>query len=248
MTYEVNACRDAPDDNDILFWAVAETKVVPERVFYPTKTIYNQWLKPTTKMACWSYGMVHCTNTINELDMRGKQYNPLEYRLWFVDTYETATYNPIVKGSSLQDQLNYARKQQLIEWYVRLDKLSKEEYQTNLAEKRVLYTGSSKINWKKTRDSTDKYAVLTDSWAWHIFAITGYWKKWLVCLNSYWPDYMDWWYFYIKRDDIGCLFSVYALVDYTDWRTMDQWKEARKKYAENKPKVDRFASIRNKYK
>lgn len=245
MVYEVNACRDAPDDNDILFWAVADTeRIVPERVFYKTATIYNQWAQPTTKMGCWSYGMVHCTNTVNDIDIRGKQYEPIEYRLWFVDTYETANYNPIVKGSSLQDQLNYARKQQLIEWYVKLDKLNKEEYQTNLAEKRVLYTWSSNINWKKTRDSKDKYAVV-EKWAGHIFAITGYGKKWLVCLNSYWPNYMDWGYFYIRWEDIGCLFSVYALVDHKDYRTMEQWKAKR---AENKPILDRFAKIREKYK
>jgi hypothetical protein len=41
------------------------------------------------------------------------------------------------------------------------------------------------------------------------------------------------------------LFSCYAMIDYRDNRTMDQWKAVFKK-KEWEPK-DRFASIRGKY-
>lgn len=41
--YEINACRDAPDERDILYGAVTTEEVAfPERVFYPTPTIFNQ--------------------------------------------------------------------------------------------------------------------------------------------------------------------------------------------------------------
>ena len=43
MEYEVNACRDAPDERDILYGSVAkETVTVPERVFRPVPLIHNQ--------------------------------------------------------------------------------------------------------------------------------------------------------------------------------------------------------------
>ena len=244
MEYEVNACRDAPDERDILYWSVAkETVTVPERVFRPVPLIHNQWLDPLTKMACWQYGMIHGVNTMNDINNEWVQRDPKPNWLTFVNAHKTPRYNPIEKWSSLQDNLNFTTSLWAIEWYVKIDKLNKEEYQLNLAKKRCLYTGSSNIDWRKTRDSDDKYAVIGKG-AGHIFAIVWYGKKWLVCVNSYWPDYMDDGYFYIHREDIGALFSCYALIDAKDYRTMEQWKLARKK--NSKPK-DRFAKIRGKY-
>jgi hypothetical protein len=40
---------------------------------------------------------------------------------------------------------------------------------------------------------------------------------------------MDGGYFYIHYEDMGALFSCYAMIDYRDNRTMDQWKAVFKK-------------------
>jgi hypothetical protein len=41
--FETNACRDAPDDRDILYGAVSEEKITaPERYYMVTPYIYNQ--------------------------------------------------------------------------------------------------------------------------------------------------------------------------------------------------------------
>lgn len=249
MEYEVNACRDSPKNTDYLYSDLMwEDIAIPERVFWDWPVIQNQWADPITKMACWSFGIVHWTNIHNRLAKEGTQLDGKDYRVKkFVKTYKNDSYDPIVEWSSLQTQIDFAKKEKLLAWYVRLNKKNKDEYQTNLAQQRMIYTGSSNIDWKKTRDSDDKYAVIGKG-AGHIFVIVGYWKKGLICQNSYWPKYMDGWYFYIHWEDIWALFSCYAMIDYREYRTMAQWKELFKKKAEENTTKDRFASIRDKYK
>lgn len=236
MEYEVQACRDSPKATDYkyadLMW---EDIQIPERVFRSWPTIQNQGADPITKMACGSYGIVHWTNIHNWLDKSGKQYDAKEYWKKFVEKHKNDEYNPITQGSSLQAQLDFARakEQKMISGYVRLDKKNKEEYQINLAKKRCVYTWSMHIDRKKTRDSKDKFAVIGKG-AWHIFVIVGYWKKWFVCQNSYWPTYMDDWYFYLYYEDLDALFSCYSMIDYKDYRTMDQWRQLLKERAESK--------------
>lgn len=218
MNYEQDACWDTPSDKDILYSELmgAETqKTFPERgIWWNDNTVYNQWLEPFTKMACGSYWTIHGVNIYNKLDGE-YEIDPKDHRALFVKAYKTDSYDPVVKGSSLQNQVDFARKLNHIAGYTRIDKLKKEDYMENLAEWRCILTGSSNINWKKTRDSADKFAVI-EKWAGHIVLIRGYWPKGLVCRNSYWHNYMDDGDFYIRREDIGALFSCYALVDYKD--------------------------------
>lgn len=246
MDYEVNACRDSPQATDYHYGdLMGEDIAIPERVFLSWPTIQNQWADPITKMACWSYGIIHWTNIHNWSE--GKQYDAKDYWKSFVKAHKREDYDPITRWSSLQAQLDFSKSKDwgLLSWYVKLDKKNKSEYQINLAKNRCVYTGSSNIDRKKTRDSEDKYAVIGKG-AGHIFVIVWYWKKGLICQNSYWPKYMDNWYFYIHWEDIWALFSCYAMIDKKDYRTMDQWKAVFKKKSEEKIK-DRFASIRGKY-
>ena len=104
--------------------------------------------------------MIHAVNTVNDVHIESKPIVAKDY--WinkFVKRYNRDGYNPIEMGSSLQDQLRLANHEELIDGYARLDKV-KESYQLALANTRIIYTGSSNINWAKTRDSKDKYAVV----------------------------------------------------------------------------------------
>lgn len=232
---EINACRDDPSPLDICYEQLEEWGAeLPIRLYWSWIEIQNQWLSPKSKMWCWQFGMVHCTNLHNHLSMAWEQYWWLTQWLKFVDKYKTPTYDPIIKGSSLQNNLKFARDEKMIDGYVKIS--TKEQVMHSIFNKRMIYTGSSKIDWKATRDSKDKYAVVTDNGAWHIFAIVGYWKKGMVCLNSYWPNYMDKWYFYIRREDIWCLFSMYSLLDFKDKRSNKQIKERLNRLLKNRDK------------
>lgn len=248
MEYEVNACWDSPKATDYKYGdLMGEDIAIPERVFLSWPKIQNQWADPITRMACGSYGIIHWTNIHNRVSNSGKQYDAKDYRVnKFVPKHKYDGYDPITQGSSIQTQLDFSRQkeQQLLSGYVSVNKKKKEEFQINLTKQRCIYTGSTNINWGKTRDSDDKYAVI-GKWAGHIFIIVGFGRKWRVCQNSYWPDYMDGWYFYIHYEDTEALFSCYAMIDYKDFRTMDQWK-AIFKQKQSEPQ-DRFAKIRWKY-
>lgn len=216
MNYEQDACWDSPSNQDILYSDLMGSEwEYPERVLrWDKNTVYNQGLDPYTKMACGSYWIMHWVNIYNLTDWE-KEQDPIELWKLFVKAYKTDSYDPVVKGTSLQNQVDFATKQKHIAGYVRINKLDKNEYKKNLSEWRVIYTGSSNINWKKTRDSKDKFAVI-EKGAGHIVLIRGYWPKGLVIRNSYWPNYMDDWDFYLRWEDIGALFSCYVLIDYKD--------------------------------
>lgn len=250
MNYEQDACRDSPSNQDIMYSDLmgSEERNLPERVLrWDKNTVFNQWLDPFTKMACGSYWIMHGVNIYNTIDSETEQ-DPKELRNQFVKAHKTDSYDPVVKGSSLQAQVDFARKQNHIAGYVRINKLDKLEYMQNLFEWRLIYTGSSNINWRKTRDSKDKFAVI-EKGAGHIVLIRGYWPKGLVIRNSYWPDYMDDGDFYLRWEDIGALFSCYALIDYKD-KSRDKLKKIilarQKKLAETHVREVRFDPTRGK--
>ena len=78
----------------------------------------------------------------------------------------------MTQGSSLQDQMKFARKLGLIEatykipvgdWMIMSDENKQKvinSIKTAIDKKHFILTGSKKIDWRKTRDSTDKVAVL----------------------------------------------------------------------------------------
>lgn len=224
--FEINAWRDLPSLFDVKYAELwGEDIEIPERVFFWDKIeIQNQWTLEATHMACGSYGIIHATNVHNINNHEWEQHKAPWYWEEFCATFATQNYNPKIQGSSLQEQLTFAKSKTLIEWYTRLDKKVKYEYQINLAKKRCIYTGSANIDRTKTRKSEDKYAVI-GNWPWHIFMLCGYGKKWLIAMNSYWDESYDWGFFYIRWEDVGALFSAYVLFDKKDFRTMPQRKE-----------------------
>jgi len=220
MDFEQDACRDSPSNQDILYsdlMGADEPIKYPERVLrWSANTVYNQGLDKFTKMACGAYGIIHWTNIHNLMDgSTATEIDPKTHWKLFVDAHKTDSYDPVTQGSSLQAQVDFAKKSKHIEGYVKLNKRNKDEYIQNLVNQRCIYTWSSNIDRRKTRDSSDKFAVIWP-WAGHIVLIRWYWPKGLVIRNSYWPNYMDDWDFYLRWEDLWALFSCYALIDAKD--------------------------------
>ncbi len=186
-------------------------------------TIYNQGADPYTKMACGSYSQIHGTNTHNTYNIEWMTYDPYLHWQAFVEAHKTDTYDPIEQWSSIQAQLAFQKKQ----WYItgRVKIFTAQEAEENLIKWRTIVTWSMNIDWKKTKASADKIAVI-GKWAAHLVVIVWYNrdKELLVCMNSYWPDYMDKGFFYVRYSDISSLYSMYALLDKKDLRTINQWK------------------------
>jgi hypothetical protein len=78
-----------------------------------------------------------------------------------------------------------------------------------LSNNRILHTWSNKIAWKKMW--ADNIAVRGVSYG-HCFIIIGYDDdSWVfIVQNSYWSDFEDKGYFYIKYEDIDILFTCYT--------------------------------------
>ncbi len=233
---EQNAWFDLPSEGDRLYWALAWAEkplTIPKYVdLSPWLVLQDQGIKhtPSTGMACGNYWFVHATNCNNLHDNGGKQIDAFERWVRFLSIYEPI-YNaewvdPIKEGTAKQHHMDLGKKDKLILWYLRLT--NTDEYEENLSRKRNLYTGSKWIDWKKTRESKDKIAVM---WAWaaHLFFICWFdhEKRLLKCGNSTALKYYDEGYFYLRYEDIGCLYTVHALLDFDDQDVLDEAMEFR---------------------
>jgi hypothetical protein len=205
---------------DLEYWG-GETPAVVDLSSWVV--IYNQWADDYTKMACGSYSQIHGTNTHNTYNVEGMTYDPYKHRELFVEKYKTDDYDPIEKWSSIQDQLDFQKKKSYITGRVKI--FTAQECEENLIKWRTIVTGSKKIDRKKTKTSAGNIAVI-GTWAAHLVVIVWYDrnKELLRCMNSYWPNYMDNGFFYVKYSDIPSLYSMYALLDKKDLRTINQWR------------------------
>jgi len=213
---EVDACWDEPSVCDVrsreLYGDIYDyPKAIDNRT---VTTIYNQWLLDITRMACGSYGVIHTINVANYYT-GWWEHDPKEQWIRFVERYKTEEYDPVSQGSSLQDQLDFAKKLWFIDWYYRISRGDNIvlEIKSAIARGEYIYTGSKQIDWKATRASDDKVAVVGNGSA-HIVEIDWYNNTYLFCRNSYGDKSYDWWYFYLKREDISCLFTIYAVKDH----------------------------------
>ena len=233
---EQNACWDNPSDLDVtreeLFGADVATlpKIVDHKRLW---TIYSQWVYSFTKMACWTYWMRHLTNLQSVLEW-GFEHDPAPTRKKFVRVYKTPTYDPIVKWSSLQDQLKYWQDNWLFSVYyvIKKDDNAVEKMKEAISKGFFIYTGTTKCDWGKTKASKDKVMVMT-SWPWHI--IEWDWfddnKEHFFIRKSSWRQAYDNWYMYLRYEDVGKLFSIYAVLPKT--RTEEE-KRVRAIIAEKK--------------
>ena len=227
----VNACRDEPSELDIcyeeLFWADTQIPVIVDN---RTKaTVYSQRVEKDTKMACGSYGMRHIVNLYEWLGWQQEE-NPVLLWRKFVQVYKTDTYDPVTKWSSIQAQLDFAVKQWIIASYIKLKTV--EQMKQSLSKGSFIYTGTSKVDRAATRKNKN-VMVVAKTWAGHIIEIDGYddQSQLFFVRNSSWRQAGDKWYLYLKYEDIGCLFSMYSVVEKskTDIRDRIKAKIAEKK-------------------
>jgi len=85
-----------------------------------------------------------------------------EYRARFLQffktKYEQLGINPIIEGSYKQDQLTLAIEDKYILAYARC--VTIDDVLENLARGRAIQTGSKRINYKATKKTLDKVAVI----------------------------------------------------------------------------------------
>lgn len=203
-----NACRDAPKETDYIrddVYFGTTTPVIRDIVDHrKIWTVYNQFINDDTKMACGSYGVIHADN-VNELLWGWKEVNPRWHRLEFVRVHKTAKYDPIVKGSSLQNQMDFAVATGVIWGYYRV--YTKEELTEWLSKGFMWYTGSKNIDWEATKKSPDNVCVIKSGSPAHIVCFIGYDKDHLYIRNSWALKHMK-----LKREDLDKLFSFYIIV------------------------------------
>lgn len=217
---EIDACWDAPQSTDVQFDELSELfgdDSIPEEIDHRYKTTtYNQWAQPETKMMCWPYGIRHIINLSNKLT-GGTIDDPRRLANRFCNAFTTPTYNPIVSGTSLQDNMKFTRRLWLTEADYKIPVTSdieqtKDKMMSAMSKWHFLFTGSGNIDWGKTRASKDKVAVI-GSWAKHIICMIGGNKNHAIIQQSYGEQSYDKWYMYLRRDDVGALFSVYGIID-----------------------------------
>ena len=226
---EQDATRDEPSPLDLtrdeLFGGdFSLPKPMPTIVDHrPKATIYSQGLLAESHMACWSYGMRHIINLIERLAGDKDEINPIDDWRLFYPAHKTKDYNPLEKWSSMQAQLDFATKKWRINGYYKVTTV--QEMKEAINKHNFIYTGSKKIDRKKTRDSKDKVVVVGE-WPWHIIELDGFddEKKLFYMRNSYGRKAYDNGYMYLKYEDIGCLFSMYAVIDKHDGTLKDRIK------------------------
>lgn len=248
--YEVpNACMDMPDERDRHYEDVVwYNRHISEQDILLGNSVarQNQSLpnNPSTKMACWSYWIAHCNNVTRERNTTIPYVHGnvlwARFVMEYSEIYRTQHWiDPIVHWSYLQDQLKFAIAQWIIEWYAVVNK-SKNAIDNSLYNWHTIYTGSSRIDWRATRNNNAR--VVPWPWAGHAFMIDG--KKWEYyrCRDSSWPNNMDNWRFWIKNDQLHLLFTVYSVFWLKDKPIIDNFL---KKIEEAKANVQAWKSPSN---
>ena len=209
---------------------------------------------PSTKMACGSYAMAHCINQSIEKLMHELKGNALwaEFVDYFKWSYADKGVDPVKDGSWLQDQIWFARERNHIAGWIQVT--TTKHLKENIYRGRPIITGSKYINWKKTRESADKVAVVENTvQSGHFFAIVGWDGDKLICMNSYGKDAYDKGFFYIDMDDWYSLYTMYAIIFDDD--TIQKWKQMRDKIiatamakvtSGKKLKVSEIIALRNR--
>ncbi len=233
---ETNACWDDPSELDItkeeLFWS--DTKVLPKIVDHRSRgTVYSQRVYDFTKMACGTYGSRHISNLQTVLEWWPER-DPAPTRRKFVRVYKTPTYDPIVKGSSLQDQVQFSQKQWNTAWYYVIKKNDDtiKNMKQAIDSHHFILTGTTNCSRVETKKSKDKIMVMT-SWPWHIVAIIWYDddKQLFFVRNSSGRAVYDNGHIYLKYADVSKMFSFYAMIpkSRTELQILMNQKVAKKK-------------------
>lgn len=223
----VDACWDAPRPDEYIREDVyfGSTIQVNQIVDYRRRgTVYNQFINEDTKMACWSYGLIHWDN-IQEILSGGSESNPRSHWLSFVAAYKTDRYDPIVAWSSLQDQLEFATKVWVIGGFYKVT--TKEEIMEWLSKMYIPYTWSGNIDREATKYSPDNVCVIKKWSPKHIVCSDGWDYEYMFIRNSWSLKRMK-----LRWEDLVHLFSTYMIVPKVDAHIFDRVKARRARLKE----------------
>ena len=200
-----NACFDIPDERDwqyeVLMWSQDFLEIN-----WPDIEVFNQWLKPVTRMSCtrvWLWHIINAQRKVNWI-------TPIDIEAFWL-RYLKVNPNAEKDWASLQGALQQAKDVWLIEslfvvW-------NKTEMHDAISKWLFIYSGSANWDWAFVRREK-KYRLRTDGkFVWHAFCFP---KKW-VLLNSYWAEN---WYIEFPEELYNTTYTKYAIVPKV-WYNLD---------------------------
>ena len=89
-----------------------------------------------------------------------------------------------------------------------------------------IYTGSAYWDWWAITRTKVYSENKNKEFVWHAYCIVDYDdSKWMfVAKNSWWDDWGNKWYFYIKYEDVYKLYTAYVIIDKDDTGTFKKFK------------------------
>lgn len=221
----LDSCQDDPSWLDLDYVTIFGEEVnLPDKVFINSTEVQNQALHrvPSTASACTCFGASHCINEANVIEK--SNINTTGEALWNLALLLGAK-SP--GGWTLIWALELIRKEWFIESYTKVFWL--HQIKQALANNQLIFTWSSNINRKKTQYESDSHiAIVEKNQAGHCFMINGYddEKQIIICRNSFGPQYNDNGHFYLRYEDVDCLFSTYAITDFPNIDKVKAYKKA----------------------
>ena len=199
---EKDYCIDVPDERDFDYEVLWEMKELPKKIKLIAKVIQNQKLDWWIYW-CVYYGWSSWSNITNDY---AKNTQEISWRDLCKKAVDLGYLDP-ESWSILINWWKLLKSEKYIEWYFKVSWI--ENMKQALSNNRILHTWSNKIAWKKMW--ADNIAVRGTSYG-HCFIIIGYDDdSWVfIVQNSYWSDFEDKGYFYIKYEDIDILFTCYT--------------------------------------
>jgi len=204
-----NGVKDCPDERDFKFWAIVKPRTdVPEEILPDFK---NEILNQGNTMRCTLFSPAGAINHMNR-----KEFGEFELTNYPRKTGVEYLEEAIKRGYSeinwwyIQEWVKLYRDKWDFTGYAVVDK-TKDALKEAIASGKPICAGSNTIDWSKT----GKYAHIGNGQG-HAFYFPFYSKEWVIVPNSWGDTVHDRGYFTIKWEDIGCLFTCYALLDKSD--------------------------------
>lgn len=202
------------DDRNVLFWEVVSVaEKLPSKYFMPYPYISNQWTTPD----CTAHSQAWVVNENNWREASNigavpsvKLIDPVE--LWeFWHSIGAITS----EGGYINWAFKYLKNWNYISWYSVVGR-TPDEIKQAIFRNWALVTWSNRITWS---DFLPWWiAKNIDNSPWHAFRIDG-WddEKWAFRItNSWWDNWWDKGFFWVKYSDINLLFTMYAFHDVND--------------------------------
>lgn len=203
-----DACIDLPRTTDYMFDEMMGASINPvSKVEHKRTIVQDQGIDrdPSTKYACTCFSGSHIVNELNAIE---ESFLSIAWETLWGEALQHGA--GIGVGWYLQKAIDLMRELGYISGYSVVSSL--DSIKNALYINQLIYTGTNKCDWSKTRE-TNIFTPGTSYW--HAFCIVWYddTTEMLTAKNSYWEDKYDQGYFYIPYSHIDKLFTMYAVVD-----------------------------------